>query len=142
MLRIKNSSLTALVVVFALTAAAAAMNISYMYGIEDQKKSQDSNLANIIMFKNGNLGPQDKCDFSAEVTGNHPSPAQLELCGDEPDRTVKVRPGAYNVHEVGESGGTLERGYDVTYSEDCSGTIKPGETVTCTITNDFTGTYP
>jgi hypothetical protein len=122
MLRIKNSSLTALVVVFALTAAAAAMNISYMYGIEDQKKSQDSNLANIIMFKNGNLGPQDKCDFSAEVTGNHPSPAQLELCGDEPDRTVKVRP--------------------VTYSEDCSGTIKPGETVTCTITNDFTGTYP
>lgn len=66
----------------------------------------------------------------------------MNLGVDEIDRTVKVRPGAYNVHEVGESGGTLERGYDVTYSEDCSGTIKPGETITCTITNDFTGTYP
>lgn len=43
-----------------------------MYGIEDQKKSQDGNLANIIIFKNGNLGPPDKGDFDAEVTGNHP----------------------------------------------------------------------
>src|SRR4051812_31451277 len=89
MLEIKNLFLTALVVVFAITAAATAMIISFTYGIEDQEKSQDGNLANIIIFKNGNLGPQDKGDFDAEVTGNHPSPAQLNLGVDEIDRTVK-----------------------------------------------------
>lgn len=30
-------------------------------------------------------------------------------------------------------------GYDVTYSADCSGTIAPGETKTCTVTNDDRG---
>jgi hypothetical protein len=47
--------------------------------------------------------------------------------------------GSYNVHEVGESGGTLEDrpDYEVEYSEDCSGTIKPRTTITCTITNDL-----
>jgi len=44
------------------------------------------------------LGPQDKGDFDSEVTGNHPSPAQLNWGVDEIDRTVKIRLGAYNVH--------------------------------------------
>jgi hypothetical protein len=115
--------------------------IPYTYGIQDQGNTQDS-LAKIIIVKTGNLGPQDKGDFVAEVKGNHPSPTPVNLGTDQQDRTVTIRPGSYNVHEIGESGGRLERDYDVKYSEGCSGTIKPSTTITCTITNDFTGTYP
>jgi hypothetical protein len=103
---------------------------------EQSKNSQ----AKIIIVKTGNLGPQDAGDFEAEVKGNHPSPSQVNLGGDESTRTVTIRPGSYDVHEIGESDGRLpDRDFDVSYSEDCSGTIKPRTTVTCTITNDFTG---
>jgi hypothetical protein len=104
------------------------------------EERSESALAKIIIDKTGNLGPQDKGDFEAEVTGNHPSPTPINLGGDESTRTVTIRPGSYNVHEIGESDGRLDDpDYDVSYSDDCSGTIKPRTTVSCTITNDFTG---
>ena len=57
-----------------------------IYGIEDQANPQRS-LATIIIVKTGNLGPQDKGDFDAEVTGNHPSPTQVNLGGDVGNHT-------------------------------------------------------
>lgn len=38
--------------------------------------------------------------------------------------------GSYDVTETGPAG------YEATYSDDCTGTIAPGETKTCTVTND------
>jgi hypothetical protein len=135
------ATLGILATLVAVTIGTTTTKISYIYGSEDQADKQDRSLAKIIIEKEGNLGPQDAGDFEAEVTGNHPSPTQVNLGTDEIDRTITIRPGSYNVHEVGESGGTLEDrpDFDVEYSEDCSGTVKPRTTITCTITNDFTG---
>ena len=107
-------------VLVALTTETTT-KIFYTYGSEDQANEQDNNLAKIIIEKEGALGTQDRSDFDAEVTGNHPSPTQVDLGTDPIDRTITIRPGSYNVHEVGESGGRLvDRDYDVEYSEDCS----------------------
>ena len=132
----------ALVALVALTTETTTTKIFYTYGSEDQANEQDNSLAKIIIQKAGNLGPQDAGDFEAEVRGNHPSPTLVNLGTDATDRTITIRPGSYSVHEVGESGGTLvdRPDYDVEYSEGCSGTIMPRTTITCTITNDFTGT--
>ena len=132
--------------IFAPIAMATTDAISTAYasleGASDNGDGAENALAKIIIVKTGNLGPQDRSDFDAEVSGNHPSSTPVDLGGDESTRTVSIRPGSYNVHEIGESDGRLDRdfgGYDVSYSDDCSGTIKPRTTVTCTITNDFTG---
>ncbi len=135
-------------IAMAITDAIPAAYASQEGTSDDGKQSElntpdersESALAKIIIVKTGNLGPQDKGDFEAEVTGNHPSPTPVNLGGDESSRTVTIRPGSYNVHEIGESDGRLDDpDYDVSYSDDCSGTIKPHTTVRCTITNDFTG---
>ena len=131
-------------IIFTDTAFAAAY-ASQGGDLDTSDQSQASAnrvLATIIIVKTGNLGPQDKGDFNAEVTGNDPSPTPVNLGGDVETRTITIRPGSYNVHEIGESGGTLvdRPDFNVNYSEGCSGTIMPRTTVTCTITNTFTGT--
>ena len=135
-----------LIGIFAVIAMATTDAISAAYagqgGASNSGERSGRSLATIIIVKTGNLGPQDKGDFNAEVTGNHPSPTPVNLGGDVETRTITIGPGSYNVHEIGESGGTLvdRPDFDVSYSEDCSGTIMPRTTVTCTITNEFTGT--
>lgn len=132
---------TTLAFLATLVITTGTRRIPYIYASRDEANPERS-LAKIIIVKQRNLGPQDKGDFDAEVTGNHPSRTPVNLGTDEIDRTVTIKPGSYNVHEIGDSDGRLERDYDVTYSEGCSGTIMPRTTITCTITNDFTGTFP
>jgi hypothetical protein len=70
---------TSLVLLAALGAVVViTTGTTKIYGIEDQANPQRS-LAKIILVKQGNLGPQDKGDFDAEVTGNHPSPTPVNL---------------------------------------------------------------
>jgi hypothetical protein len=97
----------------------------------------------IIALKEGNLGPQDTGDFQAEVIGDDPVPissASSPVSGDV-ILAVVLDPGSYRVHEIGESGGILTDRPDFTveYSDNCFGSISAGKTVTCIITNDFTG---
>ena len=89
------------------------------------------------------MGPQDAGDFQAEVIGDEPVPitsASSPVSGDV-ILAVVIDPGSYRVHEIGESGGVLTDRPDFTveYSNSRFGTISAGQTITCTITNDFTG---
>jgi len=62
------------------------------------------------------------------VTGNNPTPSTFS--GSESGTTVTLGGGTYSVVETGTG-----NGYTISYSPDCSGTINPGETKTCTVTN-------
>jgi len=95
---------------------------------------EDVGFIRLIKAFAGSESPHDSADFKVEVIGNNPVPPESGFS------MVGVLPGEYSVHEIGESGGTLTLGdivYQVTYSDDCSGTISAGETKVCTITNTF-----
>jgi prealbumin domain-containing protein len=59
------------------------------------------------------------------VQGQNPFPGQ-----ESPGTNKTVNAGSYTVTETGPSG------YNATFSVDCSGTIGPGQTKTCTVTNN------
>ena len=67
-------------------------------------------------------------DFSMAVTGGNPTPAAFPGA-ESPGTTVVLDAGTYGVSETGLAG------YSAAHSTDCSGTIIPGETKTCTVTN-------
>jgi hypothetical protein len=77
---------------------------------------------------NDNGGTLTSGDFSITVTGNSPSPASFAGSSTAVDVTIDA--GSYSVAE-----GSVY-GYSGTLSTDCVGSILPGETKTCTITND------
>ncbi len=68
-------------------------------------------------------------DFTLHVTGNSPSPASF---AGSAGTAVTLGSGAYTVSE------DAAPGYTATYSAECTGTIAPGESKTCTVTNDDT----
>lgn len=79
---------------------------------------------------NTNFGEQ-ACDvtcFEFEVTGNNPTPSRF--AASESGTPVTLGSGSYRVAEI-----STGQGYTVSYSPDCSGTINPDETKTCTVTN-------
>jgi hypothetical protein len=65
-----------LIGIFTVIAMATTDAISPAYagqgGASNSGERSGRSLATIIIVKTGNLGPQDKGDFNAEVTGNHP----------------------------------------------------------------------
>ncbi len=67
-------------------------------------------------------------DFTLFVNGNNPLPGVFP--GSETGTDVKIDPGYYSVDE------SFSPEYNRSFSFDCSGFIYPGETRTCTITND------
>ncbi len=67
-------------------------------------------------------------DFTINVSGTNVFPSSF--AGSEGGVEVILDAGSYEVTE------DVLMGYSVSYSDDCSGTIKAGETKTCTITND------
>ncbi len=69
--------------------------------------------------------------FTMDITGT--KVANSSFAGSEAGITTSLAAGSYS---VGEHGGPL--GYSARYSDDCSGTIKIGETRTCTVTNSDT----
>jgi uncharacterized repeat protein (TIGR01451 family) len=68
-------------------------------------------------------------DFAMKVDGANASPASF--AGNEQGTVVTLEPGGYAVGAASGPGG-----YAQSSSPDCAGTIGPGETKTCTITND------
>jgi len=77
---------------------------------------------------NDNEGSKQASDFTIHVTGNDPSAATFT--GDESGTEVKLKAGVYSVSESGPVG------YQSSMTNDCNGNLNPGNTITCTITND------
>ena len=88
--------------------------------------------ATLIVIKhviNDNGGTASASDFTMAVTGDSPSPASFSGA-ESPGTTVTLNAGSYNATE------SAVTGYSASYSADCTGSIAPGATKTCTITND------
>ncbi len=91
----------------------------------DRPKAQ---LTVIKDVTNDNGGTAVSSDFTIYVNGNNPSPSIFQ--GSETGTNVTLFEGYYDVGE------NLRPDYAASYSGDCNGYIRPGETRTCTITND------
>lgn len=81
----------------------------------------------IKLVTNNNGGNLTPADFIMQVMSVDTS---YQFEGTSSGHTVDVNAGSYSVNEV------LIDGYVPQYSADCAGTILPGETKVCTITND------
>ncbi len=93
--------------------------------------TNDDKPAHIIVIKdvvNDNGGTLLASDFTMYVSGNNPD--QSSFAGSDTGVDVTIDAGSYDVTE------DVVFGYTPSYSADCSGSILPGETKTCTITND------
>ena len=77
---------------------------------------------------NDDGGSKSAADFTILVSGSAASPASF--AGSESGTDVSLDPGAYGVSEAPADG------YAVSYSDGCSGTIAPGGSATCVVTND------
>jgi Tol biopolymer transport system component len=77
---------------------------------------------------NDNGGTSQASDFTIAVTGSNPNPATFP--GDINGTLVTLDTGDYRVSESGPTG------YALSLSEGCTGNLGPGESTTCTITND------
>ena len=97
----------------------------------DDTPPQTATLTVVKQVVNDDGGSAVPSDFTLHVTGNSPSPASFAGTG-SPGTSVTLGSGAYTVSEDDAAG------YEASYSEDCTGTIAPGESVTCTVTNDDT----
>ncbi len=100
---------------------------------------EQSKLKIIKILENNDGRDKDERDFTINVRGQNVRIAQ-EGAGlpvlrntfpaSSQTQTVFVNPGNYAVTEI------EDPGYSTTYSRDCTGIIRPGEEVTCTISND------
>ncbi len=78
---------------------------------------------------NNSGGTSTAGQWTMDVTGSNPS--DNHFAGSEAGVVITMNAGSYSVNE---SGGPS--GYAKTLSAGCSGTLAPGASVTCTITND------
>jgi hypothetical protein len=87
----------------------------------------------IIVMKNvinNDTGTKQASDFAISVNGTNPSP-NLFVGQSSPNQTiVEIDPGHYKIEE------RYDRGYNVSYSTGCEGTVNATETKVCIITND------
>ena len=90
---------------------------------------QSAHLTVIKHVVNDNGGTKGAGDFTIIVTGGAPSPGSF-AGAESPGTLVTLNAGGFSVDEV-----TL-LGYTRALSAGCSGTIAPGETLACTVTND------
>ena len=130
------------------TAGSAGYALSYSgdcdstghvtVGIGDSKTcvlTNDDQAAGLTVIKhviNDNGGTKNAGQFAISVTGSNPSPASF-AGAESPGTAVSINAGAYGVTE------TVDPQYEVSYSAGCAGTIAPGQSKTCTITNDDRG---
>jgi hypothetical protein len=82
---------------------------------------------------NDDGGTAVAADFTITVTANNPNPASFPGV-EAPGTLVSLDAGPYSVTEIGGPAG-----YSTIYSADCIGSVAPGETKTCTVTNDDIG---
>src|ERR687898_175409 len=92
-------------------------------------KPLPSELTIFTQVNNEGGGKKNPSDFTIQVDGNNPNPSSFP--GDSDGTIVKLDQGKYSVSESEQSG------YSVGKSALCSGTINPGQTKTCTITNTY-----
>ena len=92
-------------------------------------KPLPSELTVVTQVNNEGGGKKNPSDFTIQVDGNNPNPSSFP--GDSDGTIVKLDQGKYSVSESGPSD------YTVSKSGSCSGTINPGQTKTCTITNTY-----
>ena len=92
-------------------------------------KPLPSELTIFTQVNNEGGGKKNPSDFTIQVDGNNPNPSSFP--GDSDGTIVKLDQGKYSVSESEQSG------YTVGKSASCSGTINPGQTKTCTITNTY-----
>src|SRR3954452_21429026 len=86
----------------------------------------------------GNKRPSD---FTINVDGNNPSPQSFP--GNSAGSTVTLNPGNYQVLEQGPVSSEFVPGkYTPSYSTECNGVIKAGETNNCIITNKYNPFVP
>jgi streptogramin lyase len=89
----------------------------------------DTTLTVLKHVVNDSGGTAVASDFTLTVTNAGADPSSFPGA-ESPGTQVTLQPGAYSVAEDGPDG------YSASYSEGCSGTITPGQSKTCTITND------
>src|SRR5207249_8862845 len=97
--------------------------------------SNDDQPAHLLVKKhvvNDSGGTKSDSDFSTTVTGG--SPSRTSFSGSENGTPVTLTAGSYAVDEA------PAVGYAKTLGSGCTGTLAPGETRTCTITNDDVST--
>ncbi len=117
-----------------IIAGDCAADGSITLGLGDVKSCVITNNdipASLTIIKtvvNDNGGTKTAADFTMTVTGNNPSLASF--AGNAVGTTISIDAGSYSVGEVADSG------YTATLSADCTGSLLPGESKTCTITND------
>ena len=93
-----------------------------------------------IIANNGG-GNKKPSHFTINVDGNNPTPQSFP--GSSAGSTVKLLPGKYQVSEQGPISSQFVPGtYTPSYSAECDGLIKSGETNTCIITNKFNPFIP
>lgn len=80
------------------------------------------------VMDNGNGGTKVASDFTVNFSGNNPD--QTSFAGSDLGVDVTLDAGSYNVTQLADSQ------YATSYSADCAGSVMPGETKYCTITND------
>ncbi len=93
--------------------------------------TNDDKPAHLIIDKqvtNDNGGTKNDVDFTINISANNPASASIP--GAAAGTDVQVDAGSYDITE------TADVGYAASYSADCTGSIAPGETKYCTITND------
>jgi YVTN family beta-propeller protein len=92
-------------------------------------KPLPSELTVVTQVNNEGGGKKNPSDFTIQVDGNNPNPSSFP--GNSDGIIVKLDQGKYTLSESGPSD------YTVSKSGSCSGTINPGQTKTCTITNTY-----
>jgi hypothetical protein len=100
--------------------------------------TNDDQPATLIVIKhvnNDNGRTKTASEFTMQVSGSNVLPS-ASFAGSESGTTVTLDAGDYSVDEA------ATQGYVKSIGENCSGKIKNGETVTCTITNDDERSVP
>ena len=92
-------------------------------------KPLPSELTVVTQVNNEGGGKKNPSDFTIQVDGNNPNPSSFP--GDSDGTIVNLDQGKYSVSASGPSD------YTISKSGSCSGTINPGQTKTCTITNTY-----
>jgi uncharacterized repeat protein (TIGR01451 family) len=100
--------------------------------VQDPPPGQQSHLTVIEHVTNDNGGAAKASDFALAVKGGSPNPAQFPGA-DSPGTEVTLDAGSYAVSQE------TALGYWTTFSQDCEGTLAPGESKTCTVSSDDLG---
>jgi YVTN family beta-propeller protein len=88
-------------------------------------------------------GEAEPSDFAITVDGNTPNPSSFD--GSSSGTTITINEGSYNVTEEGGpdiSYDYVPGKYTPSYSSNCAGNIRTGDTVRCTITNKYNQFIP